>query len=72
MEVRKIHEVVTTKISRITLKILAEDVLKILDELEHREMQRDITLATFSLRLEVMRFVEKVAEERGYALKAVI
>ena len=38
MEVRKIHEVVTRQNIRAYAKILAEDVLKILDELEHREM----------------------------------
>lgn len=50
-------------------KMLAEDVLKILDKPEHREIQRDITLATLPLRLEVTRFVEKVAEKRGLRFK---
>ncbi|MCD6493222.1 MAG: hypothetical protein J7K36_05420 [Archaeoglobaceae archaeon] len=59
------YEVVTRQNIRDYAKMLAEDVLKILDKPEHREMQGDIALAALSLRLEVTRFVEKVAGERG-------
>ena len=59
MEVRKIHEVVTRQNIRAYAKILAEDVLKILDELEHREMQRDIVRCKEILRWQLSRCASK-------------
>lgn len=58
------YEVVTRQNIRDYAKMLAEDVLKILDKPEHRRPEYSAA-AALSLRLEVMRFVEKVAEERG-------